>query len=144
MPSAIKKAKAFKKKRWAWWKSIGPDVWKRYSKGIYVMEGSMYAKELAFTGMIRPIPPEECAITSLFKANDSCIYGATSGKHAHVFRYQPKASDGAVLDIGIIENETAIKKSIVATEDNLMIGGTSSFGNKEKKYAGGKLSILNQ
>jgi hypothetical protein len=123
------------KKSWANWDS-GP--WRRYTQGIFVHEGQMYAKELSFYGMTRPIPPEECAITSLFNGGEHGIYGATSGKKAHVFRYNPKGQDGAVLDIGTIGKEEAIRNSLVVTNDGVVIGGTSA-GSGKKKYDGGKI-----
>jgi hypothetical protein len=98
----------------------------------------MYAKELSFYGMTRPIPPEECAITSLFNGGELGIYGATSGRKAHVFRYNPKGQDGVVIDIGTVGKEESIRNSLVVTNDGIVVGGTSTNGG-DRKYDGGKI-----
>jgi len=119
------------------WKTFNWDIWRKYSVGVFVCEGCMYAKELSFYGMTRAIPAEESAITSLCLGVNYQVFGATSGKHAHLFRYQPKGPDGVVIDIGSIGNEKAVRKSLVSTSDGIVIGGTSSLN--DSKYDGGKI-----
>lgn len=120
------------------WASMDWSAIRKYGLGIFVTEGQMYSKELSFYGMTRPIPAEECAITSLFKGNNFRIVGATSGKRAHLFRYCSKGADGAVVDIGCIGEETAVKNSVVVSSEGVVIGGTSTFTDT-KKYDGGKI-----
>ena len=119
------------------WASMDWSAMRKYSLGIFVTEGQLYSKELSFYGMTRPIPAEECAITSLCKGNNFRMAGATSGKKAHLFSYCPKGPDGVVVDIGPIGEETAVKNSLVVTDAGVIIGGTSSFSGE--KYDGGKI-----
>jgi hypothetical protein len=76
------------------------------------------------------ISPEECAITSLCSADNGKIYGATSGKKSHLFYYDPDPQADGVCDIGIIENATCIKKSLVIDKNGIIYGGVSE-GNGE-------------
>ena len=119
------------------WASLDWSTIRKYGMGIFVTEGNMYAKELSFFGITRPIPDEECAITSLCSGNIYRIYGATSGKKSHLFTYLPKGTEGVVLDIGVVGDDTAVKNSVVVTSESLVIGGTSSISGD--KYEGGKL-----
>ncbi|MCL5674238.1 MAG: hypothetical protein M1501_00615 [Candidatus Omnitrophica bacterium] len=77
-----------------------------------------------------PIPPGECAITSLCLGDNGKIYGATTGKKSHLFYYDPGPEADGVCDIGVIERTTSVKKSLVAGKNGIIYGGISE-GNGE-------------
>jgi hypothetical protein len=116
------------------WGQFDWTTWRRFSDGIFVGKGSMVCKELSFKGILKPIPAGECAITSLVRGGNYYIYGATSGKQAHLFRYRPRGANGVLADMNVIGTETEVRNSLVVTKDNLIVGGTRS---DQPGYAGG-------
>jgi hypothetical protein len=121
------------------WGSWGWDSQRRFQDSTFVRQGSIICKELSFRGLLRRIPPGECAITSLTMGPNYYIYGATSGKRSHLFRYRPQGTSGVVIDMGVIGKETAVRNSLVVTNDNLVVGGTAGgwiFTSQAATYAG--------
>jgi len=104
-----------------------------------VSEGYVMARELSIRGSSRPIPAGECAITSLAAAED-WVFGATSGRRAHVFAYCPHPSDEAVLRIAALDGHTGIRHALVWMPDHGLFAGTSAPGRED--YAGGKILKL--
>jgi hypothetical protein len=125
--------------RRASWGSWGWSSWRRFQDSTFVRQGNIICKELSFRGILRPIPPGECAITSLTMGPNYNIYGATSGKRAHLFRYRPLGTSGVVIDMGVIGKETAVRNSLVVTKDNVVVGGTAGgwiFTSQASVFAG--------
>lgn len=118
------------------WGAFDWDTWRRFSDGIFVGKGSMVVKELSFKGLMKPIPAGECAITSLTRGENYYLYGATSGKRAHLFRYRPRGANGVLADMCTIGDETEVRNSLVITKTGLIVGGTRS---DKPGYSGGWL-----
>jgi len=75
------------------------------------------------------IPAGESSITSLARASDSrVVFGATSGRHSHLFSYDPGPNADSVTDYGIIAGATAVRRSLVAHDDGRIFGGVSATG----------------
>ena len=89
-----------------------------------VAEGYVVAKELAIRGSGRPIPAGECAITSLAAA-DQWVYGATSGRRAHVFAYCPLPAHEAVIDLWATEGPAAIRHALAWLPGHGVFAGTT-------------------
>jgi hypothetical protein len=79
-----------------------------YSRDALVHEGTMQVRPLGRKGLARPIPPGECAITALVCGPEGRIYGGTSGRRAHLFRYDPGPMGDCVLRIGPVADECEI------------------------------------
>jgi hypothetical protein len=71
--------------------------------GGFMREGTMVAFPACFPGATTPIPADESRITALAAAPDGYIYGATSGRAAHVFVAMFPGVTGAIFDRGLIE-----------------------------------------
>lgn len=115
-----------KRRRRSSWSDMDWGTWRRFANSAYVDKGTIISKELSFKGILRPIPAGECAITALTTADNYYIYGATSGRHAHIFRYRPRGANGVVVDMGIVGKETEIRNALVVTKGGMVIGGTRS------------------
>ncbi len=96
-----------------------------YTRDIYVREGKVILRPLGWKGIVKPIPPEECAITSLAKDSRGRIFGATSGRRSHLFVYDPDLD--YVEDMGVLEENCYIKHSLVVCSDEHIIAGTRSY-----------------
>jgi len=79
-----------------------------YSRDAFVHEGTVQVRPLGRKGLGRPIPPGECAITALVCGPEGRIYGGTSGRRAHLFRYDPGPTGDCVMHIGPVGQEREI------------------------------------
>jgi len=132
--------KELKGRRW-------PELWREsplevpelqdYEKDPYVREGRIVLRPLGRKGITKPIPPEECAITSLVTSLDDRIFGATSGRRAHLFVYDPAPGADHVIDLGVLEEGCGVRRSLVASSDGRIFAGTR--GEHPSSRAGGKL-----
>ena len=92
----------------------------------YVTYGRVENRSLRlFQSLSEPIPPEECAITSLCKGKNRKIYGATSGKKSHLFYYSFSPEGDGVCDIGIIEGAKSVKNTLCVDKKGQIWGGIS-------------------
>lgn len=92
----------------------------------YVRKGRVENRSLRiFQSLSEPIPPEECAITSLVKGKNGKIYGATSGKRSHLFYYSFSPDGDGVCDIGIIEGAISVRKSLCVDKNGKIWGGVT-------------------
>jgi hypothetical protein len=97
-----------------------------YSSYPVVTEGRMFNRALQLPqDLSEPIPPGECAITSLALMPRGGVMGATSGKRAHLFHYSAHPMYDGVHDAGVIPNATAVRKSLVVASDATVLGGVS-------------------
>jgi hypothetical protein len=103
---------------------------------VLVSEGYVMCKELGIKGSGRPIPPGESAITSLVAAGD-WVYGATSGRRAHIFGYFSPPAWEVVADVTVLKGHTGVRHSLVWLNGQGLFAGTSAPGLKE--YRGGEI-----
>lgn len=106
-----------------------------------VNEGFVMTKELSIRGSGWPIWPGECAITSLVTGEER-LFGATSGRRAHVFAYWPNPAGEAVLDLVALEEHTAIRHALAWVPGCGLFAGTSAPGRAD--YPGGELLKIAQ
>ena len=71
--------------------------------GTFVKEGTMVAFPTCFPGASTPIPADESHITALDITPDGIIYGATSGRAAHLFVAMFHGVTGVVFDRGVVD-----------------------------------------
>jgi len=103
-----------------------------YGVGTFVREGHVQTRALQrHQNLSEPIPPGECAITSLCRAKGGLIYGATSGKRSHLFCYYPGPGQDSVVDLGVLPGAKEVRRSLVATADGRVIGGVSVTDESE-------------
>ncbi len=95
----------------------------KYEKSAFVDEGHVEVRVLGPSAFASPIPPDECAISSLVCYSSGKIYGGTSGKNAHLFFYDPSPDADTVVDIGIVTQNAAIT-SLVAEKQGRIYGST--------------------
>ncbi len=88
-----------------------------------VDEGYVAAKELGIPGSGRPIPPGECAITSL-AMGEGWVFGATSGRQSHVFAYCPQPANETVLHLAAPAGCTAIRNALAWLPGHGLFAGT--------------------
>jgi len=86
-----------------------------YEKSAFVQEGHFEVRALGAKEFTKPIPPGESGITALLHHPNGHIYGATSGRNAHMFFYNPAPDADAVADIGIVAEKSSITKLLVLT-----------------------------
>ena len=79
-----------------------------------------------------PIPPGECAITSLTTDGRGHLVGATSGKRSHLFAYFGKAPGDGVYDLAVIEGARAVRRSLVVASDGTILAGISEAADGKK------------
>ena len=109
---------------------------KGYEIGDYrawsVSEGRVLTRALSMhQDLSAEIPAGESSITSLARAaNGRAIFGATSGRHSHLFSYDPGPDADSVTDHGIIEGATAVRRSLVVHDDGRLFGGVSATGQE--------------
>ena len=102
------------------------------SKSIYVREGRLFNRALQLRQELsEPIPPGESAITSLAVTPDGNLFGATSGKRAHLFRYDGGPQEDSVYDLGVIEGARAVRGALVVARDGTVFGGVSEVAEGE-------------
>jgi len=91
----------------------------------FVCEGHVQTRALRrHQDLSEPIPPGECAITSLCCAPDGKIFGATSGKRSHLFVYDPSPGQDSVIDLGVLPGAKEVRRALVATRRGI-IGGVT-------------------
>ena len=73
------------------------------------------------------IPDGESGITSLSKAPNGDIYGATSGTRSHLFVLNPQ--HGYVIPIGVIPGATSVTHAVVISEEEKVFIGTTPAGH---------------
>jgi len=93
-----------------------------YERSVYVREGRVVLRHLGWKGVVKPIPPGESAIMSLARDPRGRILGATSGIRTHAFVYDPGVD--RVVDLGVVDEDSTAKNSVVVTDDNLVYIGT--------------------
>lgn len=105
---------------------------KGYATGDYgawaVSEGRVLTRALSMhQDLSEEIPAGESNITSLARAADSrVVFGATSGRHSHLFSYDPGPNSDSVTDYGIIEGAIAVRRSLVVHDGDRVFGGVSA------------------
>lgn len=81
-----------------------------YGETAFVREGQLTLRALGWEGQGPTILPGEAATTALALGRDGIIYGGTSGRRAHVFRFDPRADASGVyaqvIDLGILDGAT--------------------------------------
>lgn len=104
-----------------------------YGVSAFVREGHVETRALQMhQNLSEPIPPGECAITSLCRAKGGLIFGATSGKHSHLFCYNPGPGQDGVTDLGILPGAKEVRRSLVATDDGRVLGGVTVTDTSEQ------------
>ncbi len=108
----------------------------------FVTEGTIALRELGNYDVTAPIPNGESAITALiggpvFKKT----YGATSGKRAHLFYYDPSPAADHVVDIGVLAEEAECR--ILMNDRSRLIYGIVNPGGRFFRYSPhGEFSVL--
>jgi len=105
------------------------EIKNNYTRDIYVREGKVVLRLLGWKGITKPIPPEECAITSLVRDSQGRIFGATSGRKSHLFLYDPDLD--YVEDLGVLGENCSVKHSLVACSDEYLIAGTKPYKSEQ-------------
>ncbi len=95
-----------------------------YEKSAFVSEGHLEVRALGAKEFTKPIPPDESGITALIHHANGHIYGATSGRNAHLFFYNPAPDADAVADIGIVASEAAIP-ALALLPDGCLLGAVN-------------------
>ena len=114
------------------WPTRPKDV--AHSAHPYVREGRIFTRALQLAQDVsEPIPPGECAISSLVAAPDGSIFGATSGARSHLFCYLCGAPMDAVYDLGVIQGACAVRRSLVVAADGTVLGGISEAADGGKE-----------
>jgi hypothetical protein len=108
---------------------------------VHVREGYILAKELGVRGSGRPVPSGECAITSL-ALGDGWVFGATTGRRAHIFGYCTYPANEVVIDMIAFEEHASIRNSLVWMGGVGLYAGTSYPGKVD--YPGGQVLQVDQ
>ncbi len=87
-----------------------------YEKSAFVTEGHLEVRALGAKEFTKPIPPGESGINALVSHSNGHVYGATSGKNAHLFFYNPAPDGDAVADIGVVAENSSIPKLLELTK----------------------------
>jgi len=72
--------------------------------------------------VIKSIPPDESAITSLALDPRGRVLGATSGKRSHLFIYDPDVD--RVVDLCVVDDDSVAKNSLVICPNGTVFVGT--------------------
>ena len=109
-------------------------VREEYPVSPYVREGRVFNRALQLQpDMSEPIPPGECAITSLATGRRGVVFGATSGARSHLFAYMGSGWGDGVYDLGAIEGAAAVRSSLVASASTpVVLGGISARTDRRK------------
>ncbi len=118
-----------------------------YSRLPYVYEGRMFNRALGLQQDIsEPIPPGECAITSLAVGPKGTVFGATSGIRSHLFRYSGTPPDDGICGLGVIEGARAVRRALVVADDGTVLGGVSETAGEEEgilfRYSRQEIELL--
>ena len=97
---------------------------KDYANSAFVKEGKVVLRSLGKKEIGKCISPGESAITSLTLGIDGRVFGATSGKRAHLFVYDPRPSIDLIEDLGIIGENCRVTKALVTSLRGYILGGT--------------------
>ncbi|MBS3762656.1 MAG: hypothetical protein KGZ25_05040 [Planctomycetes bacterium] len=98
----------------------------------FVSEGYVLAKELAIKGTLRPLPPGESAITAL-EVGRKYVFGATSGRRAHVFAYNPEPAREAVIPVACLEQHAGVRNSLIRLDGYGLVAGTTGGVEDDSK-----------
>ena len=93
---------------------------------VVVLQTRVDARDLGYTPM-DVIPNGESGITSLTVAPNGYLYGATSGKHAHLFVLIPR--HGYVQPLGAIPGATSVAHAVAVSASGDVYIGTSPDGH---------------
>jgi streptogramin lyase len=93
---------------------------------VVVLQTRIDARDLGYAPL-DIIPDDESGITSLTVAPNGNLYGATSGKHSHLFVLIPR--HGYVQPLGVIPGATAVTHSLVVSTSGDVYIGTSPEGH---------------
>lgn len=93
---------------------------------VVVPQNRIDARDLGYPP-IDVIPNGESAITALAVAPDGNLYGATSGRHSHLFVFDPR--HGYVQPLGLISGATAVTQSLVISSAGEVYIGASPGGH---------------
>ncbi len=93
---------------------------------VVVPQTRIDARDLGYTPL-DVIPDGESGITSLTVAPNGYLYGATSGKHAHLFVLIPL--HGYVQPLGIIPGATSVAHAVAISNTGDVYIGTSAGGH---------------
>ena len=92
-----------------------------YDRAAYVTEGRIAMRHLGWKGVVKPIPPEESAVTSLAVDPRGRVIGATSGKRSHLFIYDPEVD--RVVDLFTFDEDSVAKNSVIVCKDGTVVAG---------------------
>ena len=129
-PVPFNRREAFKKHAYLYQQAACP---------VFVREGYVLAKELSVRGSDRPIPSDESAITSLARG-DGWVYGATSGRRAHVFAYCTRPFHEVVIDMIALKEHTDIRNALAFLPASGLYAGTANPSRDD--YPGGEVLRL--
>ena len=105
-----------------------------YSGSTYVREGRVFNRPLQLEqNLSEPIPPGECAITSLVTGPHGIVVGATSGARSHLFVCFGVGGHDSVYDMGVIKGARAVRRSLVVGADGTVLGGISEAEDGKKE-----------
>jgi outer membrane protein assembly factor BamB len=93
---------------------------------VVVLQTRIDARDLGYAPL-DIIPDGESAITSLTVAPNGNLYGATSGKHSHLFVLIPR--HGYVQPLGVIPGATAVTHAVAVSASGDVYIGTSPEGH---------------
>jgi len=93
-----------------------------YDRAAYVTEGRVVMRHLGWKGVVKPIPPDESAVTSLAVDPKGRVVGATSGKRSHLFIYDPEVD--RVVDLFTFDENSIAKNSVVVSKDGVVVAAT--------------------
>ncbi len=114
------------------WPAMPTDA--KFSFNFFVREGRIFSRSLLMHQDIsEPLPPGECAITSLATAPDGKVHGATSGARAHLFCYTGEGQIDGVTDLGPIPGARAVRRSLVVDSEGTVLGGISEVADGMKE-----------
>jgi outer membrane protein assembly factor BamB len=92
---------------------------------VVVLQTRIDARDLGYAPL-DVIPDGESGITSLTVAPNGKLYGATSGKHSHLFVLIPR--HGYVQPLGVIPGATAVTHAVAVSASGDVYIGTSPRG----------------
>jgi streptogramin lyase len=93
---------------------------------VVVLQTRIDARDLGYAP-VDIIPDGESGITSLTIAPNGYLYGATSGKHSHLFVLIPR--HGYVQPLGVIPGATAVTHAVAVSASGDIYIGTSPEGH---------------
>lgn len=93
---------------------------------VVVLQTRIDARDLGYAP-VDVIPDGESGITSLAVAPNGKLYGATSGKHSHLFVLIPR--HGYVQPLGVIPGATAVTHAVAISNSGDVYIGTSPDGH---------------